>query len=212
MSKKRKKFGAIIKSQFLTGLFILLPLGLSLYVAWVLFNIIAGSFVPILKEVNIFKEIHPLFLKIISFFITLVIIWVIGLFARNYVGRKILKLTESILLKAPILNRIYDSIRQIIHTIMMSKKAFRKVVAIEYPRKGLYTLAFVTNYIKKKDTNEELVTLFIPTTPNPTSGWFIIVKEDETIPLNISVNEGMKMIVSGGIVYPHKFNLDKRRM
>lgn len=209
--KRKRKISAIIKNQFVTGLIVLLPLGLSLYILLILFNLIAGSFIPLLREIRAFQVIHPMLLRLISFVITLFIIWIIGVAARNIVGRRILGLTEKILLKAPILNRIYHAIREIVRTVMFNKMAFRRVVIIEYPRKGLYTLAFVTNHIEDKENKKRYLTLFIPTTPNPTSGWFILLPEEETKPSDITVEEGMKMIISGGIVLPHKFKLNKER-
>ena len=151
------------------------------------------------------QEMPVIVLRVIGVLITLVIIWIIGLVATNIVGRKILKLPEVLLLKAPVVNRIYQTIRQIIQTIIVSKTALRQVVLVEYPRKGVYTIAFVTNVYEEK--GKKNVSLFIPTTPNPTSGFFVIVPEEEVIPLKMTVEEAMKLVVSAGIITPEDYSV-----
>ncbi len=198
-------FRKIIERQFFAGLAVLLPIGLTLYIFWTLFNFVSKSVAPLLTRISLLQEMPVVAIRVIAFLITFVIIWIIGLVATNIVGRKILKLTEVLLLKAPVVNRIYQIIRQIIQTIIVSKTALRQVVLVEYPRKGVYTIAFVTNVYEEK--GKKNVSLFIPTTPNPTSGFFVIVPEEEVIPLKITVEEAMKLVVSAGIITPEDFSI-----
>lgn len=198
-------FRKIIERQFFAGLAVLLPIGLTLYIVWTLFNFVSKSVAPLLIRIPLLQEMPVVVLRVIGVLITFVIIWIIGLVATNIVGRKILKLTEVLLLKAPVVNRIYQIIRQIIQTIIVSKTALRQVVLVEYPRKGVYTIAFVTNVYEEK--GKKNVSLFIPTTPNPTSGFFVIVPEEEVIPLKITVEEAMKLVVSAGIITPEDFSI-----
>ncbi|MDH5174784.1 MAG: DUF502 domain-containing protein [Elusimicrobiota bacterium] len=196
-------FRKIIERQFLTGLAVLLPIGLTLYIVWVLFNLVSKSVAPLLIRIPLLQEMPVVAIRVIAFLITFVIIWIIGLVATNIVGRKILKLPEAILLKAPVVNRIYQTIRQIIQTIIVSKTALRQVVLVEYPRKGVQTVAFVTNIYEEKGKRK--LSLLIPTTPNPTTGFFLIVPEEEVIPLKMTVEEAMKLIISAGIITPENY-------
>jgi len=152
------------------------------------------------------QEMPVVAIRVIAFLITFVIIWIIGLVATNIVGRKILKLPEALLLKAPVVNRIYQTIRQIIQTIIVSKTALRQVVLVEYPRKGVYAVAFVTNIHEEK--GKKKYSLLIPTTPNITTGFFAIVPEEEVFPLKMTVEEGMKLIISAGIISPEGYAIE----
>jgi len=198
-------FRKIIERQFLAGLAVLLPIGLTIYIVWALFNFVSKSVAPLLIKIPLLQEMPIVAIRVIAFLITFVIIWIIGLVATNIVGRKILKLPEVLLLKAPVVNRIYHTIRQIIQTIIVSRTAMRQVVLVEYPRKGVYTIAFVTNTYEEK--GKKNVSLFIPTTPNPTSGFFVIVPEEEVVPLKMTVEEAMKLVVSAGIITPQDYSI-----
>jgi len=198
-------FRKAIERQFFAGLAVLLPIGLTLYIVWTLFNFVSKSVAPLLIRIPLLQEMPVVAIRVIAFLITFVIIWIIGMVATNIVGRKILKLPEVLLLKAPVVNRIYQTIRQIIQTIIVSKTALRQVVLVEYPRKGVYTIAFVTNVYEEKEKRN--VSLFIPTTPNPTSGFFVIVPEEEVIPLKITSEEAMKLVVSAGIITPEDYSI-----
>lgn len=200
------KFRKIIQRQFLAGLAILLPIGLTIYIVWILFNLVSKGFSPLLIRIPFLREIPFVMLRVIGLLITFVVIWLIGLVATNIVGRKILKLPEVLLLRAPIVNRIYQTIKQIIQTIMVSKTALRQVVLVEYPRKGVYAIAFVTNIYEKEGKRK--FALLIPTTPNPTTGFFQIVAEEEVIPLKMTVEDGMKLIVSAGIISPEDYSIE----
>jgi len=199
-------FRKIIQRQFLAGLAILLPIGLTIYIVWILFNLVSKGFSPLLIRIPFLREMPIVMLRVIGLLITFVIIWIIGVVATNIVGRKILKLPEVLLLKAPVVNRIYQTIKQIIQTIMVSKTALRQVVLVEYPRKGIYSVAFVTNIHGEKGKRKFY--LLIPTTPNPTTGFFSIVPEEEVIPLKMTVEDGMKLIVSAGIITPEGYSIE----
>ncbi len=190
-----------VRNQFLTGISVILPAALTIYICYFMFKILGRILLPIVMKVPILNELHYLITYIISIIALVVIVWMIGVLARNFIGKRLLKLTELIMLKAPVLNRIYEGIRQIVRTITVSKTAFQRVVMIEYPRKGIYSLAFVTNVIKDKKTK---LSLFISTTPNPTSGFYLIVPEEDTVPIDMTIEEGMKLVASAGIVTPEK--------
>tara|TARA_Y100000994_G_scaffold184559_1_gene153368 strand:- start:89 stop:685 length:597 start_codon:yes stop_codon:yes gene_type:complete len=145
--------------------------------------------------------------KILGFILTIIFLYVLGLIISNVLGKKIYKFLESILNKIPVVNRIYKSIKQITGALSgTNSKAFQKVVLVEYPRKELWTISMVTG--ETIDNNELFYNIFVPTTPNPTSGYLLFVKASDTKEINISVEEGLKIIVSGGMIGPEKLNIN----
>ena len=192
-----------IRGQFLTGISVSLPLFLSLYICWVIIKILGRILFPVLDRMSILKDKPPSLIYVISAVVLLIIIWIIGVIAKNYLGRRVFRAAESVVLRTPGLNRIYDSIRQVVRTIAVSRTSFKRVVLVEYPRKGVYSVAFVTNEIPGK---KHKISLLIASTPSPSNGFYIIVDETDTIPLDISVEDGMKLIASMGIVQPENFS------
>ena len=137
---------------------------------------------------------------------TVVILFVTGLLVTNFLGHKLVNLWERILARIPLVRTIYTSVKQVLHTIFSaSDESFRKVLLVEYPRKGLWSVAFQTSSgfrQAEKHVGEELITIFIPTTPNPTSGFLMFIPRNEAIELDISVDEALKVVISLGVVLP----------
>ena len=131
---------------------------------------------------------------------------IIGFFVRNFVGRKLVQLWEWLMSHIPFVNTFYKAVKQMLETILSGPgKDFKRVVLIEYPRKGVYTLAFVTGVATgeiQSKTHRQVVNLFVPTTPNPTSGFYLMVPEEDVIPLEMSVEDAFKVLMSGGILTP----------
>lgn len=138
--------------------------------------------------------------------LTLALIMLVGFLGTNYLGKKLIGYGEYIMEKVPVVSSVYKTIKQIIDTIgAKDKNAFQRVVLIEYPRKGLWALAFVTGETEgevQHKTSEELINLFLPTTPNPTSGFLLMVPREDTIPMDMTVEEGIKTIISAGVITP----------
>ncbi|RLD18069.1 MAG: DUF502 domain-containing protein [Caldiserica bacterium] len=201
-----RRLTAKIKRQFITGLTILLPVGLTFYIIIALFKILSKILYPVFERIHYFEVFPKEALYIFSFIGVVMVIWVIGVLASNFIGRKLLKYFKRLMVKTPIINSIYKTIEQIIEALLLEKKAFKEVVLIEYPRKGVNTLAFLTGELEVDD--KKYLTLFVPTTPNPTSGFFIMVEENDVKRLNIPIEDATKLIVSGGIITPKKW---KRR-
>ena len=139
---------------------------------------------------------------VIGFLLTVLFIYIVGLIVSNVLGRKFYKLFESILNKIPLVSYIYSTIKQITDTLTISQKhAFKKVVFIEYPKKDIWTIALVTG--ESKDQNgENYYQVFVPTTPNPTSGFMLYLKKENVKDTNLSVDEGLKIVISGGMLAP----------
>ena len=131
-----------------------------------------------------------------------------GMFVRNYLGKKLVYIWERIVEHIPIVNKIYTAVKQLLDTIARgTAKDFKRVVLVEYPRQGVYAMAYVTGIAVgelQEKTKRKMVNVYVPTTPNPTSGFYLMVPEDETIPLDMSVEDSFKLLMSGGILNPEK--------
>ena len=138
--------------------------------------------------------------------LAVVVVLVTGMVVANLFGRKLVQLWENLLARIPLVRTIYNGVKQIMETVFSSQgQSFRKVLLVEYPRKGLWTLGFqagTTRGEAQAKTGVEVLNVFIPTTPNPTSGFFIMVPKDEIIELEMNVDDGLKMIISAGVVVP----------
>jgi len=138
--------------------------------------------------------------------LVVILVFAVGLLTRNFVGRKIVRLGENIVDRIPLVRVIYAGVKQLLETIFLQKtEAFKKVALVEYPRRGAYVIGFITGESKgevQNKTDKNMINIFIPTTPNPTSGFYILIPEDELILLNMSVEDAFKLIISGGIVSP----------
>jgi len=216
--KEKKSFWASIafRKNFITGLFIILPMLLSVYVVVILTKFIVNVFRVdqiagwIIRRLSL-ESMDEGWIRI--YFITVVIIviisfiYLIGIFARYLFIRKIIGLVDRILYQIPIFNKIYTTLKQISNAFWGKKSTiFKQVVLVQYPRKGLYTMGFLTLKAEgqiQNITKESVCNVFIPTTPNPTSGYLIMVPEEDITYLDMSVEEGMKLIISGGAVTPN---------
>ncbi|MFH1612890.1 MAG: DUF502 domain-containing protein [bacterium] len=188
-----------IKKTFLTGLFVILPLILTIYIIRLLFVAIDSLLGGLMK--NICGYYIPGF----GIFAIFIIIFTIGLITRNILGQKILQLLENLILKIPFAQKIYLTSKQFTKVISQySKQSFIKTVFVEYPRKGLYGIGFITSLTSVEVQNNKCFYVFFPTTPNPTSGFLLLIPEQDIISTNISIEAGIKLIVSGGFVIPHK--------
>ncbi|WP_041572056.1 DUF502 domain-containing protein [Candidatus Kinetoplastidibacterium crithidiae] len=192
----------MLKKYFITGLLIWVPLVITLWVLNLLFSILEAFVPKFLSSQSLFGCNIPGFQLILVF----LVIWITGLLAANLIGRTILKYWELILGRIPLVRSIYNSVKQASDTILSSEsQSFRKAVLIQYPRESCWTIAFLTGVPKDSLLSGlpgKYVSVYVPTTPNPTSGYFLIVNEKEIIPLNITVDNALKYIVSMGVVSP----------
>jgi uncharacterized membrane protein len=201
----------------LTGLFVLLPLIITLWLLAALFNLVDGTITPwvqrglLLTGVEAFTR--PLFgstiVPIIGVTITLGIIYLAGVLSTNVFGAKILEGFDRLMLRIPGIRAVYGGSRQLMEAFSpRGKRSFSEVVLVEYPRKGSYTLGFVTRETMPDlipGETETMAAVFLPTTPNPTSGWIVLLPRRELIRVPMSVEEGVKLVVSGGIVVPESW-------
>lgn len=209
------------QKNIIAGFITLLPAIVTIYVIQLLFSIIdrfLGQFLSdVLKALRIIRidEGTIYFLGVytpfseriigIGFILTVVIISVIGSLRRKGKKKHVFERVDHFFRKIPVANYIYSSVEQMINAFTQERSSFKKVVMIEYPRKGVYTLGFLTGESKgevQRRTNKNCINIFLPTTPNPTSGWLVLVPEEDVTILDMSIEQGLKFIISGGVVVP----------
>lgn len=218
-----KKF----KAYFYTGLIALLPIVLTVYIFnWIvgiMMSLLGNSFVTIIikKLLLIFVEEGNMdyYFQLLVYFISLVTMVVgtclVGFTLKIVFFAQIIKKAKELFIKIPLIKQVYTTISQIIDvTISDREKSYQKVVMVEYPRKGIYSIGFLTsedNFLISDaiGKNEKLYNVFIPTSPNPTSGMFIVVPECDVKILDIKIDDAVKLIISGGVILPEKKEIDK---
>lgn len=206
---------AHVRGRFVRGVILVLPLLLTVWLLRLLFNVIDSNVAPLVRRMLEWGRIPgteswlaPVVIPVVSLLLTATVIYLLGLVAGNLAGRRLLTLVESWILRIPLVKGIYGSARQLLNAFGASgTRAFSKVVLLEYPRTGLWTLGFVTTEVVHRiehggDNVVPTVPVFLPTTPNPTSGWMILVPISDLRELDISIEDAIKLIVSGGIVAP----------
>ena len=183
------------RSKIFAGLAALLPLYLTFFVIKFLFVTLEEMSDPILKRFNL--DIPGL-----GIILTVLLIYILGFLVTNFLGRKIFNIGARIVKKVPIVNMIFTTLKQITDTFTKgSTDAFEGAVYIQYPRQGLWTMAFISGESKTKD-GIPYYHLFVPTTPHPTSGFFLMIPQTDTVTTGMSVEDGLKTIISGGLLAP----------
>lgn len=193
-----------LRRYFVTGLLVVLPLFLTFYFLFLIFKLIDGLFGGIIN--SYLKSAFGFFIPGLGFFLGIFIILFVGFIASHFLGRKLFPYLEKCFLRIPGFRQIYPSIKQIVGFFFSSERSvFRKVVLVEYPAKGIWSVGFVTGdgFKEAKDkTQEELIHVFIPTTPGPWTGFLVLIPKREIKFLDIPIEDGIKLIVSGGILKP----------
>ena len=200
-NKIKKPFLIRLRNYFFTGAVVLIPIGITIYLSLFLIKI-TTKILP--KELN---PNHYLNIEIpgIEIFITVIFITLTGWLSLSFIGKKLIDLINKILTKIPILRTIYSAIVQMTESFTNSDNKNRSVVMLEYPRKGIWVIGFATKENKgliSEKVNEELVNVFVPTTPNPTSGFLLMLPKKDLIYLDISFEQASKFIVSAGTSDP----------
>lgn len=210
ISVQKVSFLGKLRSWFFTGLLVTAPVLLTLYITWLVVDVLDSQVVNLLPaswhEFSVLNV--PIFGQIPGFglLIGVIIITLIGAVAAGFVGRWLIKLGEKVLNKMPVVRSIYSAFKQILETVLASQSdAFRDVVLVQYPREGLWVIGFVTG-VTKGEVQDSIpittVNVFVPTTPNPTSGFLLFCPKDDLIYLKMTVEQALKLVVSGGIVTP----------
>lgn len=206
LKRHRIGFGTRLRNYFLAGILITAPVGLTVYIAWLFISWVDDTVLPLVPPQYNPDNYLPFSIPGIGLIIVLVVMTVIGAVTAGIFGRLTRQLMESVLNRLPIIRSLYGAIKQITETVLANKSAaFRECVLVEFPRKDAWTIGFVTGATPGEVADSlagDPVTIYVPTTPNPTSGYLIFVPRAECIFLEMSVEDGIKLIVSGGIVTP----------
>lgn len=194
------------RDYFLTGLLVALPLGITLYFSWWVISTLDKSITPLLPWQNLFENTYDIYIPGYGLFVLILSLIGIGFLAKGFFGKLFVRFSERILGKMPVVRGIYSTAKQISQAVLQKDgHTFREVALIPFPGEGTWCLCFVVGTplkaIKNKLKDNNPVTVFLPTTPNPTSGYLLFVSRDHLIPLDISVETGLKLVVSAGIVH-----------
>ena len=214
-TEPKKKHFQFFRNMIVTGLLVAVPIVLSLWVAWYLYSRLTGWGLTLADSLGLMSELPPFWrtqiIRILALIVVLTVLFFLGVLTKITLGRKVIEKAQALLLKLPLVNFIYSTCKQIGDTIMSSKKGnmFQQVVLFEYPRKGCYAIGFMTNEntpenseVARRLEKGDLVSVFMPTTPNPTSGFLMFIPRTECILLDMSVSDAMRLIVSCGAILP----------
>ncbi len=199
-------FNTRIRAYFFAGILITAPIGITFWLAWQIVTWIDQIVRDVLPPVYNPETYLPFSVPGLGLLVVIVVLTLIGALTANLTGRFALRLGERILARMPVFRSVYSALKQIFETVLARKStAFRQVVLIEYPRRGIWVLGFRTGTTEgevQNLTEGEMVNVFIPTTPNPTSGFLLFLPSEDVYVLEMTVEDGIKMVVSGGIVTP----------
>lgn len=195
-----------IRNYFLAGILVTAPISITIYVTWGFLKFLDHKITPFIPAQYNPNTYLPVDVPGLGLIVALIFFTVIGFLARNIFGRLLIRASEYFLHRMPVIRTLYSAIKQIFETVMASQsQAFREVVMLEYPRRGVYSIGFVTGKTKgevQHATQKNTINVFVPTTPNPTSGYLLFVPKEELIYLDMTVEEGVKLVVSAGIITP----------
>ena len=199
-----------LKNDLIAGLLVVIPLATTIWLATTLSRFVLAFLTTIPKQFNPFNTLNPLLQDLINLGVGLLVpllaILLIGLMARNIVGRWLLDFGEGTLQRIPLAGSVYKTLKQLLETVFRDNSTrFRRVVLVEYPRQGLFAVGFVTGVIGaavQSSFQEPMLSVFIPTAPNPTTGWYAVVPESSVRDVELSVEDAFRTIISAGIVSP----------
>lgn len=209
----RRGLFSSLRSNFLTGLIVIAPIGITIWLIWTLTGWIDSWVLPFIPDrynpsvlINdwVGIQINIRGIGVVTFFVfTMIVGWI----AKGLIGRSMIRWAESLVLSIPLIRTLYSGLKQIAETILQQgQQNFDKACLVEYPRKGIWAIAFISTTAKgeiKARAPEDMVSVFLPTTPNPTSGFLLFVPVKDTIVLDMSVEDAAKLIISAGLVYPN---------
>jgi uncharacterized membrane protein len=214
---KRRSLWARLRANFLTGLVVLVPIWLTLYLFWAFVGWIDSWVLPFVPNAyqpeeffkRIFGEDTSVSIRgvgvVVFFFFTIFVGWL----AKGLIGRSFLAWAEGLVNRMPVVRSVYSGLKQIAETVFSRQESsFETACLIEYPRKGIWAIAFISTYAKGEvnqriPKDQQMVSVFLPTTPNPTSGFLLFVPKSDVIELEMSVEDAAKLVISAGLVYPN---------
>lgn len=197
---------ARLRRYFLTGILVTAPVSITIYLTYVFLKFVDTQVYAILPN-EWYRTLHGgAMMPGLGIVIALTFFTVVGWFATNFMGRLVIRISEYVLHRVPVINTLYKGVKQVFETVMGSQaQAFREVVLLEYPRAGSWTLGFVTGPVDSEihgHIGQEVLSVFVPTAPSPVNGFLLFVPRNEVVSLRMSVEDGIKMVVSVGMISP----------
>ena len=214
LKRRRSTLLGHLRANFLTGLVIVAPVALTIYFVWTAIGIIDSWVLPLIPDryLKLYSpDVLGFNIRGVGLVIFLVFTLLVGYFMKGLIGRTMLKWGERIIDRTPVVRTVYNALKHIAETVInQSSHSFEQACLIEYPRKGTWAIAFIARPTKgeirdKFPGDDRLLGLFVPTTPNPTSGFFLMVPESDVLVLNMSIEDAVKLVISAGLVYPANY-------
>lgn len=209
METKKPGLLARLRSSFLTGLVVIAPVGLTIWLIWTVVGWFDGVVLPLVPQRFQPEQYIGINLRGVGVFIFLVFTVLVGWVAKGLIGKSLIRFAESLVDRMPVVRSIYSGIKQISETVFaQSERSFEKACLVQYPRRGIWAIGFISTVARgevsnRAETAGRLMSVFVPTTPNPTSGFLLFFPEEDVIPLDMSVEEAAKLVISAGLVYPN---------
>ena len=208
---ERRKPGFItgLRSSFLTGIVVIAPVALTIWLIWTIMGWIDGFVLPLVPTRFNPEQYIGITLRGIGVMIFLVFTIFVGWVAKGLIGRSLIRFAESLVERMPVVRSIYSGVKQIAETIFaQSERNFEKACLVQYPRKGIWAIGFISTEARgeiaeKAETMGRLMSVFLPTTPNPTSGFLLYFPEEDVIELEMNIEDAAKLVISAGLVYPN---------
>ena len=206
---RRPGLFASLRASFLTGIVVIAPVGLTIWLLWSLAGWVDGVVLPLVPGRFLPEQYIGINLRGIGVFIFLLFTIVVGWVAKGILGRSLISFAESLVERMPVVRTIYSGIKQISETVFaQSERSFEKACLIQYPRKGIWAIGFISTTAKgevsdRAETAGALMSVFVPTTPNPTSGFLLFFPKEDVIELDMTVEDAAKLVISAGLVYPN---------
>lgn len=207
--KRRARRFAKLRASFLTGLVVIAPVALTIWLIWTVVGWIDGVVLPLVPHQFRPETYIGINLRGVGVLIFLVFTVLVGWIAKGLIGRSLIRFAEGLVDRMPVVRSIYSGIKQISETVFVqSERSFEKACLVQYPRKGIWAIGFISmpargEIAAKAETGGRLIGVFLPTTPNPTSGFLLMLPEEDVIELDMSLEEAAKLIISAGLVYPN---------
>ena len=208
---ERRKPGLFsgLRASFLTGIVVIAPVGLTIWLIWSIIGWVDGFVLPLVPDRFNPEQYIGINLRGVGVIIFLVFTITVGWVAKGLIGRSLIRFAESLVERMPVVRSIYSGVKQIAETIFaQTDRNFEKACLIQYPRKGIWAIGFISTQARgevaeRAETMGPLVSVFVPTTPNPTSGFLLFFPEEDVIELDMSIEDAAKLVISAGLVYPN---------
>lgn len=204
--RPRMSLSQKLRAYLFAGVLVTAPIFITFYLAWLLVTFVDSQITPLIPAKYNPETYLPFALPGLGVLVLIIALMLVGAVTAGFVGRLWMRISERVLGQMPIIRNVYSAVKQILETVLAQQSnAFREAVLIEYPRRGMWAVAFITGTTKgevQNLTEEECINVFLPTTPNPTSGFLLFVPRKDMVSLSMSVEEAIKMVISGGIVTP----------